>query len=56
MRITDTKKIEDKKRTTKKALPRTKEIKSTKEQSRQLGGALGKGAPPPTYDNTSLFG
>jgi hypothetical protein len=56
MRITETEKIEDKKNPTKRALPRTKEIKNTKEQTKQLGGAVGKGAPPPTYDNTSLFG
>ncbi|MBX9570631.1 MAG: hypothetical protein K2X77_17195 [Candidatus Obscuribacterales bacterium] len=45
MRSTETEKIEDKKRSTKKTLPRTKEIKSTKEQTKQLGGAIGNGAP-----------
>jgi hypothetical protein len=56
MKITE-KKTEDKTRASKKALPRIKEIRNTKEQAKHLGAAVGKGqVPPPTYDNTSLFG
>lgn len=45
MRITETKKNRRQKEIDEESSSRTKEIKSTKEQTKQLGGAIGKGAP-----------